>query len=84
MMVHFSIEATPAMTEEVRELRRTPAPARSRSRRAEGRTTLVGRFGARSRARKGEQTRGRGRHARAALLRPETGLGIYDATKGDA
>jgi multiple sugar transport system ATP-binding protein len=50
----------------------------------EGRTTLVGRFGARSRARKGEPVRVSVDTRALHFFDPDTGLGIYDGTKGDA
>ena len=55
--------------------RRTSAAANSPRRRRTRRdgTTLVGRFGARSRARKGEPVKCRRRHPRAAFLRPGHG-----------
>ena len=47
----------------------TSARCRSSAAATDARRRLVGRFGARSRVRSGERRRGRGRHARAALLR---------------
>jgi multiple sugar transport system ATP-binding protein len=85
VMVHFSIAAKPAITDEVRELQKDAgteglgeAPA------TEGRTTLVGRFGARSRTRKGDDLRVSVDTRALHFFDPETGLGIYDGTKGDA
>ena len=51
---------------------------------ASGRTVMVGRFGARSKARKGEQIRVAVDTRALHFFDPETGLGIYDGTKGDA
>ena len=45
---------------------------------------LVGRFGARSKARKGEPTKVAVDTRALHFFDPETGLGIYDGTKGDA
>ena len=86
IMVHFTIDATPAITDEVRELQEdagaadgmgTPAQAEG------GRTMMVGRFGARSKARKGEQLRVAVDTRALHFFDPATGLGIYDGTKGD-
>ncbi len=88
IMAHFTIKAKHATTEDVRELAQDVGDERAIDEAAESDTaTLVGRFGARSRVRPGEADRGGRRHAVAALLRPTTGLGIYDgtgSTKGDA
>ena len=75
IMVHFSIDAKHAVTDEVRELAEDVGDDRSRCSPTDAAetATLVGRFGARSRVRGGERRRGRGRHARTALLRPEDG-----------
>jgi multiple sugar transport system ATP-binding protein len=83
VMVHFSIEATPAITDEVRELLKD-AGAGEIEEPTHGRTTLVGRFGARSRARKGDRTQVAVDTRALHFFDPSTGLGIYDATKGDA
>jgi multiple sugar transport system ATP-binding protein len=85
VMVHFSIAATPAITDEVRELQKDAGTEElAETPRAEGRTTMVGRFGARSRARKGEPIRVSVDTRALHFFDPETGLGIYDGTKGDA
>jgi multiple sugar transport system ATP-binding protein len=86
VMVHFSVDARPAITDEVRELQKdagteglgTPAQTEGAG------TTMVGRFGARSKARKGESTRVAVDTRALHFFDPETGLGIYDGTKGDA
>ena len=86
VMVHFSIDATHAITDEVRELRKdagtedmaASGPA------ADGRATMVGRFGARSKLRKGEPVKVAVDTRALHFFDPETGLGIYDGTKGDA
>ncbi len=83
--MHFSIEATPAITDEVRELQKDAgatemgAPAQS-----DTGATMVGRFGARSKARKGEPIKVAVDTRALHFFDPETGLGIYDGTKGDA
>ena len=85
-MAHFSVEAA-AESEEMQELARdTGAPeTKSELTAPEGKTVLVGRFGARSRV--DQATRWRSPSTPAALhfFDPETGLGIYDGNeKGDA
>ena len=76
VMVHFSIDATPAITDEVRELQKDAGtegmgtPAQDEE---DGRTIMVGRFGARSKAAKGEQSPRRRRHACFAFLRSGNG-----------
>jgi multiple sugar transport system ATP-binding protein len=86
VMVHFKVDAPPAITDEVRELQKdagaegmgTPAQTEGAG------TTMVGRFGARSKARKGETTKVAVDTRALHFFDPETGLGIYDGTKGDA
>jgi multiple sugar transport system ATP-binding protein len=85
VMVHFSIAAKPAITDEVRELQKDAGTEdMGEAPQTEGRTTMVGRFGARSRARKGEPIRVSVDTRALHFFDPETGLGIYDGTKGDA
>jgi multiple sugar transport system ATP-binding protein len=84
VMVHFTIDARPAVTDEVRELQRDAgthdmAPAASES---DTGTAMVGRFGARSKARKGEPVKVAVDTRALHFFDPETGLGIYDGTKG--
>ena len=84
VMVHFSIDATPAITDEVRELQKdagtegmgTPAQDEGGDR-----TIMVGRFGARSKAAKGERVRVAVDTRALHFFDPETGLGIYDGTE---
>jgi multiple sugar transport system ATP-binding protein len=76
VMVHFSVQARPAVTEETRELARDRGDA-SEVPQAEG-ATLVGRFGARTRLRKGETTEVAVDTRNLHFFDPETGLGIYD------
>jgi multiple sugar transport system ATP-binding protein len=81
IMVHFTIDAQPALTDEVRELQKD-AGAEDAPTMAGSGTTMVGRFGARSRVTIGEQAEV-GVDTRALhFFDPETGLGIYDTTKG--
>jgi multiple sugar transport system ATP-binding protein len=86
VMVHFGVDAKPAMTDEVRELKKdagtegmgTPSQTEGAG------TTMVGRFGARSKARKGDRVRVAVDTRALHFFDPETGLGIYDGTKGDS
>ena len=84
IMAHFSIDAPPAITDEVRELQEdagttegvgTPAQEQG------GRSIMVGRFGARSKASKGEPVRVAVDTRALHFFDPETGLGIYDGTE---
>jgi multiple sugar transport system ATP-binding protein len=80
VMVHFAIEASPAITDEVRELAKdagtegmgTPAQEEG------NRTIMVGRFGARSKATKGEPIKIAVDTRSLHFFEPDTGLGIYD------
>jgi multiple sugar transport system ATP-binding protein len=80
IMVHFTIDAKPAITEEVRELARDVGEDAD-ARRPDV-TTVVGRFGARSRVRVGEPAEVAVDTRALHFFDPETGLGIYDDTKG--
>ena len=75
VMVHFTIDATAAVTDEVRELQKdagTHEMAPDAQNQDTG-STMVGRFGARSKARKGEPVKVVRRHARTPFLRPGDG-----------
>jgi multiple sugar transport system ATP-binding protein len=80
VLVHFNIDATPAQTDEVRELQKDAgteeAPALG-----EG-AAMVGRFGPRSRIQKGDQAEVAVDTRALHFFDTETGLGIYDSTKG--
>jgi multiple sugar transport system ATP-binding protein len=83
MMVHFTIDAPPALTEDVRELAQDVGDERAVQEVAEGtkqQTTMVGRFGARSRVREGETAEVAVDTRSLHFFDPETGLGIYDNT----
>jgi multiple sugar transport system ATP-binding protein len=89
IMVHFSIEATPATTEEMRELAKDVGDERAMQQLeqgAPGTAGLVGRFGARSRVRVGEPLEVAVDTRALHFFDPETGLGIYNgtSTKGDS
>jgi multiple sugar transport system ATP-binding protein len=84
VMVHFAIDAPPAITDEVRELAKdagAESPA-ALSQEEGGRTIAVGRFGARSKATKGQKIRVAVDTRALHFFDPETGFGIYDGTKG--
>jgi multiple sugar transport system ATP-binding protein len=85
LMVHFSVDAKPALTEDVRELAADVGDDRPAEERGAG-ATLVGRFGARSRVRMSETIEVAVDTRALHFFDPETGLGIYDAepTKGAA
>ena len=85
IMVHFSIKAKNAMTEEVRELAEDVGDERAVDQAAnDDSATLVGRFGARSRVRPGEPIEVAVDTRSLHFFDPHTGLGIYDEkhTKG--
>jgi multiple sugar transport system ATP-binding protein len=86
IMVHFTIDAKPAMTDEVLELAEDTGDDRV-PQASEGtqRATLVGRFGARSRVRSGSDVEVAVDTRALHFFDPETGLGIYDGqAKGAA
>ena len=81
VMVHISIEATPALTEDVRELAEDVDAAAVQSLDEErGRATIVGRFDAHSRVREGETAEVAVDTRALHFFDPETSLGIYDGT----
>ena len=77
VMVHFRVDAKPAVTEETRELARDRGDA-SEAPEAGGGATLVGRFGARTRLRKGAPAEVAVDTRNLHFFDPESGLGIYD------
>jgi multiple sugar transport system ATP-binding protein len=83
IMVHFTIAAKQAMTEDVRELAQDVGDERAVAQLAEGASEsagMVGRFGARSRVRKGQEIDVAVDSRALHFFDPETGLGIYEAT----
>jgi multiple sugar transport system ATP-binding protein len=85
LMVHFTVDAPPALTEDVRELAADvgeDAVSNLEEAGEQQQTTVVGRFSADSRVDVGDSAEVavdiRGLH----FFDPETGLGIYDETKG--
>ena len=81
-MVHFKTDATPAMTEDVRELQKDAGTEGIPTH--EGGAVMVGRFGARSRVREQEQIKVSVDTRALHFFDPETGLGIYDETQKGA
>jgi multiple sugar transport system ATP-binding protein len=84
VMAHFTIDAPPALTEDVKELAQDVGDERAVEEAAEGskqHTTMVGRFDSRAEVKEGEIAEvavdTRGLH----FFEPETGLGIYDEAK---
>jgi multiple sugar transport system ATP-binding protein len=89
IMVHFSVEANQAATEEMAELAKDVGDERVVQQLEEGGAPsvgFVGRFGARSRVKIGEAIEVAVDERALHFFDPETGLGIYDApqTKGAA
>jgi multiple sugar transport system ATP-binding protein len=87
IVVHFSVDAPPAYTEDVRELAKESgaiqAPQAPGGDRQASHTTVVGRFNARSRVRVGETIEAAVDARSLHFFDPDTGLGIYDdTTKG--
>jgi multiple sugar transport system ATP-binding protein len=87
IMAHFSVDARPALTEDVRELAQDLGDERAVQEVEAGaaQTEMVGRFGARSTVQKGEVAEIAVDTGALHFFDPETGLGIYDetATKED-
>jgi multiple sugar transport system ATP-binding protein len=87
VMVHFGVDARPALTEDVRELAQDIGDERAAQQHLPGTdagTTMVGRFGARSRVRLGHTAEVAVDTRALHFFDPDSGLGIYDeeATKG--
>jgi multiple sugar transport system ATP-binding protein len=83
IMVHFTIPARQAMTEDVRELAQDVGDERAVAQIDEGvdaHASLVGRFGARSRVRQGQDVAVAVDSRALHFFDEQTGLGIYDAT----
>jgi multiple sugar transport system ATP-binding protein len=86
VMVHFGVDARPAVTEDVKELAQDLGDERKATdEHAESQhTTMVGRFNARSQVKEGETVEVAVDTRSLHFFDPETGLGIYDndQTKG--
>jgi multiple sugar transport system ATP-binding protein len=79
IMAHFTVDAPPALTEDVKELAQDLGDERAvEGAEEQQQTTMVGRFDARSKVKEGENAEvavdTRGLH----FFDPESGLGIYD------
>jgi len=78
LMVHFTIDAPPAVTDEIRELQRDAGDGEAAGGGASaGETTVVGRFSPRSRVRVGDTVDAVVSTANLHFFDPESGLGIY-------
>jgi multiple sugar transport system ATP-binding protein len=85
LMVHFKIDAPPAVTEDVKELAADvgeDAVAELEEAREGQQTILVGRFAVESRVRSGETVEAAVDTRALHFFDPDSGLGIYDETKG--
>jgi multiple sugar transport system ATP-binding protein len=85
-MVHFKINAPPAVTEDVKELAADvgeDAVAELEEAKEGQQTTLVGRFGVESQVSVGETAEVAVDTRALHFFDPESGLGIYDEMKGD-
>jgi multiple sugar transport system ATP-binding protein len=79
VMVHLLVHAKPALTDDVRELAQdTDAVAVQGMDDEASHTTVVGRFGARSRVREGDEAEVAVDTRTLHFFDPETSLGIYD------
>jgi multiple sugar transport system ATP-binding protein len=76
VMVHFTVDARPALTEDVRELARDVGEEVEEG----STTTMVGRFGPRTRVSVGESAAVAVDTRALHFFDPVTGAGIYDAT----
>ena len=79
IMVHFTVKARPAVTEDVRELAQDIGNDHTLGKLSEEETaTFVGRFGPRSRVRPDQPTEVAVDTRAVHFFDPDTGLGIYD------
>jgi multiple sugar transport system ATP-binding protein len=81
IMVHFRSDARAAVTDETRELAKDVGDEQQPMAGGDG-AVLVGRFGARSRVKDGEKITIAVDTRALHFFDPQTGLGIYDHTKG--
>jgi multiple sugar transport system ATP-binding protein len=85
IVAHFDVDARPALTEDVRELARDvgqEAAVRATASEEDAKTTMVGRFGPRSRAKTGDVIDVAVDTSGVHLFDLETGLGIYGESGG--
>jgi len=84
VMVHLEVDAPPALTEDVRELAQDMDAVAIQSLDGDAdKTTLVGRFNARSRVREGDVAEVAVDTRSLHFFDPGTGLGIYDKPKDE-
>jgi multiple sugar transport system ATP-binding protein len=87
IMVHFTVDAPPALTEDVRELAQDVGDERAvQQEEGVSETSMVGRFGARSQVKEGETADVVVDTRALHFFDPDTGSGIYEdetPTKGD-
>jgi multiple sugar transport system ATP-binding protein len=83
IMVHFTVDARPAITDDVRELAKDAGSDLAEEERAAeaGETTIVGRFGARSGVKVGDRAEVAVDTRSLHFFDLETGLGIYDGSE---
>ncbi len=84
LMVHFTVDAPPALTDEIRELQKDAGDGETTGAgdpRA-GESTVVGRFSPRSRVRVGDTVDAAVSTANLHFFDPESGLGIYGNEAG--
>ncbi|HEY7197814.1 MAG TPA: sn-glycerol-3-phosphate ABC transporter ATP-binding protein UgpC [Gaiellaceae bacterium] len=80
VVVHFEIDARPALTEDIKELARDVGEEVETS--EDAHTTVVGRFGARTHVRPGDTVDVAVDTRSLHFFDPETGAGIYDQSDG--
>ncbi|MGH3092644.1 MAG: ABC transporter ATP-binding protein [Gaiellaceae bacterium] len=79
IMVHFTVDAPPALTEDVRELAKDAGDERAVQAEGARETTMVGRFGARSGVSEGKTAEVAVDTRALHFFDPDSGLGIYDS-----
>jgi multiple sugar transport system ATP-binding protein len=84
IMVHFKVDARPALTEDVRELAKDAGTEDLAELGDDSGATMVGRFGARSRVRPGDPVEVAVDTRALHFFDPDTGLGIYDGDEREA
>jgi len=77
LVVHFDVDAEPAVTEETRELAADAGDAVALERLEQARTTFVGRFSPRSDVKQGQHIRVAVDTRSLHIFDPETALAIY-------
>jgi multiple sugar transport system ATP-binding protein len=81
IMVHFTVDAPPALTDDVRELAQDLGDERAVQQEPGAETTMVGRFGARSQVKEDEVAEVAVDTRSLHFFDAETGAGIYDNTQ---